>query len=147
MGPFFAQIGRPTGGGESTGWDAQRGCRRKLRKTLDRFLGYPVQVVELTEHYPKRKQDCTVTCWIVTTDVEQPLEEVREAAHQHWQIENGIFKGISHLAGTRTFNWMLRAHTLLFAALRMGIKDTWLNVFSRIDEVLGRLPCAFAAIA
>ena len=43
------------GGEESTGWDAQRGCRWKLRKTLDRFLGYPVQVVDLTEHYPKRK--------------------------------------------------------------------------------------------
>jgi hypothetical protein len=40
--------------------------------------------------------------------------------------------------------WMLRAHTLLFAALRLGIKDTWLNVFSRLEEVLGRLPCAFA---
>ncbi len=156
---------------ESTGWDAQRGCRWKLRKTLDRFLGYPVQVVELTEHYPKRKRDRTVTCWIVTTDVELPLEEVREAAHQRWQIENGIFKRISHLAGTKTFYFkdhrqffnllrlffaamavldcimcMLRAHTLLFAALRVGIKATWRNVFSRIGEVLYELPCAFGSI-
>jgi hypothetical protein len=31
----------------------------------------------------------------------------------------------------------VRAHTPLFAALRVGIKDTWPNVFSRIDELLG----------
>ena len=156
---------------ELSGWDSQRGCRWKLRKTIDRFANYPVQVVQLTETYPKRKRNNTVISWIVTTDLDLPLEEVREAAHQRWQIENGIFKRISHLAGTKTFYfkdhrqffnllqlffaamavldcimWMLRAHARLFAALRFGIKDTWLNVFSCIDEVLGRLPCAFAAL-
>ena len=156
---------------ELSGWDSERGCRWKLRKTVDRFASYPVQVVALTETYPKRKRNRTVTSWIVTTDLQLPLEEVREAAHQRWQIENGIFKRISHLAGTKTFYfkdhrqffnllrlffaamavldcimWMLRAHSRLFAALRFGIKDTWLNVFSRIEEVLGWLPCAFAAL-
>jgi len=156
---------------ELRGWDTQRGCRWRVRKTLDHYAGYPLQVVELTETYPKRKRDRTVISWIVTTDLELPLEEVREAAHQRWRIENGIFKRISHLAGTETFYfkdhrqffnllrlffaamavldcimWMLRAHTLLFAALRLGIKDTWLNVFSRLQEVLGSLPCAFAAL-
>ena len=156
---------------EAGGWDAERGCRWKLRKTLDRFAGYPVQVVELIETYPKRKRNRTVISWIVTTDLQLPLEEVREAAHQRWQIENGVFKRISHLAGTKTFYfrdsrqffnllrlffaamavldcimWMLRAHRLLFAALRVGIKDTWRNVLSRIVEVLGQLPCAFVAL-
>ncbi len=156
---------------EQTGWDAERGCRWKLRKTLDRFADYPVQVVQLTETYPKRKRDRTVISWIVTTDLDLPLEEVREAAHQRWQIENGIFKRISHLAGTKKFYfkdhrqffnllrlffasmavldcilWMLRAHRRLFAALRLGIKDTWRNVFSRIVEVLDELPCAFDAL-
>jgi hypothetical protein len=154
---------------ELCGWDKDRGCRWKACKTLDHYTGYPVQVVQLTETYPKRKRDRTIVSWIVTTDLQLPLEEVREAAHQRWQVENGIFKRISHLAGTKTFYfkdhrqffnllrlffaamavldcimWMLRDHTLLFAALRVGIKDTWLNVFSRIEEVLGRLPCAFA---
>jgi hypothetical protein len=156
---------------ELSGWDRERGCRWKLRKTLDTFGGYSVQVVQLTETYPKRRRNRTVVSWIVTTDLQLPLEEVREAAHQRWQIENGVFKRISHLAGTKTFYfkdhrqffnllrlffaamavldcimWLLRAHTLLFAALRFGIKDTWLNVFSRIEEVLGWLPCAFAAL-
>jgi hypothetical protein len=156
---------------EASGWDAERGCRWKLRKTLDRFADYPVQVVELIETYPKRKRDRTVISWIVTTDLQLPLEEVREAAHQRWQIENGVFKRISHLAGTKTFYfkdhrqffnllrlffaamavldyimWLLRAHRLVFAALRRGIKDTWRNVFSRLLEVLGELPCAFETL-
>jgi hypothetical protein len=156
---------------ELTGWDTERGCRWKLRKTLDSFAAYPVQVVQLTETYPKRKRNRTVISWIVTTHLELPLEEVREAAHQRWQIENGVFKRISHLAGTKTFYfkdhwqffnllrlffaavavldcilWMLRGHRLLFAALRLGIKDTWRNVFSRIGEVLGELPYAFGAL-
>lgn len=153
---------------EASGWDAERQCRWKLRKTLDSFGGYPVQVVELIETYPKRKRNHTVISWIVTTDLQLPLEEVREAAHQRWQIENGVFKRISHLAGTKTFYfkdprrffnllrlffaamsvldyimWLLRAHRLLFARLRRGIKDTWRNVFSRLLEALGELPFAF----
>ncbi len=55
---------------EQTGWDAERECRWTLRKTLDRFLGYPVQVVEFIETYPKRKRDRTVISWIVTTDLQ-----------------------------------------------------------------------------
>jgi hypothetical protein len=156
---------------ELSGWDAERGCRWKLRQTLDRFAEYPVQVVQLTETYPKRKRNPTVISWIVTTDLDLPLEEVREAAHQRWQIENGIFKRISHLAGTKTFYfrdhrqffnllrlffaamavldyilWMLRTHSRLFAALRLGIKDTWRNIFSCIVEALQLLPCAFAVL-
>ena len=156
---------------ELSGWDAQRGCRWKLRKTLDCFAGYPVQVVQLTEFYPKRRRERTVTCWIVITDMELPLEEVGEAAHQRWQIENGVFKRISHLAGTKTlyfkdhrqfFNLlrlffaavavldcimaMLRTHRLLFAALRVGINATWGNVFSRILEMLCQLPAAFVLL-
>lgn len=41
---------------EQTGWDAVRQCRWRVRQTLDTFCGYPVQVVELKEFYPKRKR-------------------------------------------------------------------------------------------
>jgi hypothetical protein len=88
---------------EQTGWDHERQCRGKVRKTLDAFAGYPVQVVELKEYCPKRKRERNTRCWIVTTDLELALEEVREAAHQRWQIENNVFKHISHLAGTKRF--------------------------------------------
>jgi IS4 transposase len=130
-----------------------------------------VQVVELKEYYPKRKGQRNLSCWIVTTDLELPLEEIREAAHQRWQIENNVFKRISHLSGTKRFYFkdprqffnllhiffaalavldciiaLLRAHQRVFAALRAGIKDTWRNLFSRIREVLYELPCALAAM-
>jgi IS4 transposase len=156
---------------EKSGWDNERQCQWKVRKTVDRFAGYPVQVVELSEHYPKRKQRKRERCWIVTTDLELPLEEVREAAHQRWQIENRVFKRISHLSGTKRFYFkdhrqffnllhlffaavavldcimaLLRSHPRLLAALRDGIKGTWRNVFSRIREVLYGLPCAFARL-
>jgi hypothetical protein len=156
---------------ELTGWDDQRGCRWRLRKTLDRFADYPVQVVELREFYPKRRRDRAVTSWIVTTDVDLPLEEVREAAHQRWQIENNVFKRLSHLTGTKRFYFkdprqffnllrlfcaavavldsiieMLEGHPRLFAALRQGIKPTWRNVFSQVAEVLYGLAGAFVLL-
>lgn len=156
---------------EATGWDEQRGCRWRMRKTLDDFGGYPVQVAELTEHYPKRTRDTTVTCWIVSTELDLSLEELREAAHQRWQIENGIFKRISHLAGTKRFYFKdprqffnllrlfyaamavldsimvgLREHPRLFAALKLGMKATWRNVLSRLVEVLYALPAAFSTL-
>ncbi len=153
---------------QQTGWDPTRQCRWKVRKTIDAFAAYPVQVVELKEYYPKRKRQRNLSCWIVSTDLQLPLKELREAAHQRWQIENNVFKRISHLSGTKRFYFkdprqffnllhiffaavavldciiaLLRAHQRLFAALRAGIKDTWRNVFSRIREVLYELPCAF----
>jgi hypothetical protein len=156
---------------EQKGWDRERQCRWKVRKTLDAFAGYPVQVVQLKEYYPKRKRQRNLSCWVVTTDLELPLEELREAAHQRWQIENNVFKRISHLSGTKRFYFkdprqffnllhfffaavavldcilaLLRAHRWLFEAVRAGIKDTWRNLFSRIREVLYELPGAFAGM-
>ncbi len=157
---------------EASGWDCERQCQWKVRKTVDAFAGYPVQVVELEEFYPKRNRERHCHAWIVTTDLELPLEEVREAAHQRWQIENRVFKRISHLSGTKRFYFkdhrqffnllnlffaavagldciiaLLKAHKRLLAALRAGIKATWRNVFSRIREVLYELPCAFGRVA
>lgn len=156
---------------QQSGWDPQRQCRWKVRKTTDRYAGYPVQVIQLTEYYPKRKRERNTCCWIVTTDLELALEEVREAAHQRWQIENNLFKRLSHLAGTKGFYFKdprqffnllhfffaalalldcilvrLRDHPRLFETLRGGIKDTWRNLFSRIQEVLYELPGAFVGM-
>jgi len=153
---------------EARGWDRSRQCRWTVRKTVDRFGGYPVQVIHLKEYYPKRKRQRTESCWIVTTDLSLSLEEIREAAHQRWQIENNVFKRVSHLSGTKRFYFrderqffnllrlffaattvlgyimaLLQQHQRLFAALRAGIKGTWRNVFSRIREALYQLPCAF----
>jgi hypothetical protein len=153
---------------EYSGFDHERQCRWRLLMTVDSFYGYPVQVAELREFYPKRKKDRNVSSWIVTTDMSLSGEELREAAHQRWQIENNVFKRISHLSATKRFYFkdhrqffnllhlflaavavldcilaLLRPHKRLFDALRDGIKPTWRNLFSRIQEALYELPCAF----
>jgi hypothetical protein len=153
---------------EARGRDRARQCRWKARQTVDSFGGYAVQVVELTEYYPKRTGRTHEHCWIVSTELTLTLEEIREAAHQRWQIENNVFKRISHLSGTKRFYFkdhrqffnllrlflaaiavldyilvLLRAHPRLYAAVRLGIKGTWRNVFSRLWELLSELPCAF----
>jgi len=162
---LFANFGADE---EASGWDRERRCRWKARKTLDSFEGIPVQVVELSEYYPKRTRAKREHCWIVSTELRLTLEEIREAAHQRWQIENNVFKRVSHLSGTKRFYFrdhrqffnllrlfltavavldyilvLLRDQKRLYAALRDGIKGTWRNVFSRIREALAELPCAF----
>jgi hypothetical protein len=162
---LFSHFG---GDEEAEDRDRARECRWKARKTLDTFGGYPVQVVEVSEHYPKRSRRTREHFWIVSTELSLSLPEIREAAHQRWQIENNVFKRVSHLSGTKRFYFkderqfynLLRLffaavalldyimlltsrHQRLFAALRDGIKGTWRNVFSRIREVLYTLPCAF----
>jgi hypothetical protein len=153
---------------EHSGLDQERQCRWRLLMTVDSFCGYPVQVAELRELYLKRKKNRNISSWIVTTDMSLNAEELREAAHQRWQIENNVFKRISHLSGTKRFYFkdhrqffnllhlflaavavldcilaLLRPHKRLFNALRDGIKPTWRNLFSRIQEALWELPCAF----
>jgi hypothetical protein len=156
---------------EQSEFDGERMCRWTVRKTNDSFAGYAVQVVELVEFYPKRKRERTTRCWIVTTDVDLTLEEIREAAHQRWEIENNVFKRISHLSGTKRFYFrdpkrlftllhiffaavavldyilaLLEDHPRVFAAVRRGIKPTWRNVFSQIQEVLYGLPRALVGV-
>jgi hypothetical protein len=153
---------------EAEGRDPARQCRWKARKTQDTFGGFRVQVVQVTEYYPKRKSRRKEQFWIVSTELSLSIEEIREAAHLRWQIENNVFKRISHLSGTKRFYFkderqffnllrlffaaiaildsiilLLLGHQRLFGALRAGIKGTWRNVFSRIRELLYSLPCAF----
>jgi len=157
---------------EQSGFDTERLCRWWVRKTEEKFHSeYPVQVVELVERYVKRKQNRNTRCWIVSTDLELSLEEIREAAHQRWQVENNVFKRISHLSGTKRFYFrdpkrfftllhilyagmamldyimaLLKDHPLVFAALRGGIKPTWRNVCSQIQEVLYGLSAALVRV-
>jgi len=156
---------------EERGFDSERLCRWRVRKTTEEFAGHAVQVAELVEFFPKRKREQTTRCWIVTTDEDLSLEEIREAAHQRWQVENNVFKRISHLSGTKRFYFrdpkrfftllhllyagaavldyvlaLLKDHPRVFAALRRGIKPTWRNVCSQIQEVLYGLPRALVRV-
>ena len=146
---------------EQEGFDSSRWCHWSMQQTIGQFAGQTVQVVHLHEYYPKRTVNKTLDCWIVTTDLSLTLPEIREAAHLRWQIENNLFKRLNHLSGTKRFYFkdqrrfinllcLLAAAVALLDALiyslarkpqldkvlRDGIKPTWLNLFSRMQELL-----------
>lgn len=144
---------------EAKGFDLQRMCSWNIQQTTTSFAGFPVQVVHLQEFYPKRKTDQHVECWIITTQLSLSLEEIRQAAHLRWQIENNVFKRLNHLVGTKRFRVkdpraffnllhllcaavavlnalidILSRHARIFKALLAGAKFTWRNLFARLAE-------------
>ena len=147
---------------EEHGFDSRRICSWKIEITSGEFAGYPIQIAHLIEDYPLEKGDKShIECWIVTTDLSLSSFEIREAAHLRWHIENNVFKRLSHLVGTKTFYFrdptpfftLLRLlclalavygiliHSLtqnirFFNKIRKGIKPTWKNIFSQLDELL-----------
>lgn len=145
-----------------TGFDTQRMCSWKIEITSGEFAGYPINIAHLIEDYPLEKEDKNhIECWIVTTDLSLSSSEIREAAHLRWHIENNVFKRLSHLVGTKTFYfrdpkpffnllrllclalavydillYSLKASPHFFKKIRNGIKPTWKNIFSQLDELL-----------
>ena len=145
----------------SSDFDDKRWCSWTVERTSGEFADFPVQVVRLTEHYPKRSRDRNVVTWIVTTNLELSCSEIREAAHLRWQIENNVFKRMSHLCGTKRF-WfkdprayftmvrlfaaavaafdafisMVRTNPSSYNRIMKGAKFTWKNFFSQLEEQL-----------
>jgi hypothetical protein len=103
---FLFDSGRLAGDAvvRQTGYDDRRLCRWTIEKTSSTFAGYPVLVVHLEEEYAKDRKNPHRQSWIVTSDLCLSLDEIREAAHVRWSIENDVFKKLSHLAGTKRFH-------------------------------------------
>ena len=146
---------------ETKGFDSKRWCSWWIEITSGDFAGYPVRIAHLTEYYPKRKKLQHSECWITTTDLSLFPEEIREAAHLRWHIENNVFKRLSHLTGTKRFYFkdskpffnmlklfcaaialfdilfnILQQDKEYFKSILDGIKLTWKNIFSQIEETL-----------
>lgn len=142
------------------GFDSLRFCHWNIEVTKDEYAGYPVKIAHLIEDFPKRKDNAHIEAWIITTDLELSSEEIREAAHARWHIENDIFKKLSHHNGTKKFklkrqkpffNYLQLLGTALaitnilihiltqdeeaFKSLLNGIKPTEKNILSQIDEL------------
>ena len=150
-------------------FDFDRWCSWTLTRTSGEFAGFPVQVARLKEHFPKRSHNRDVLTWIVTTDRSLSCREIREAAHLRWQIENNVFKRMSHLCGTKRF-WfkhqrpyftmvrlfaaavaafdafisMVRADPTMYNHIMHGAKFTWKTFFSQVEDQLP--PLTFARI-
>jgi len=151
----------------TSGFDTNRWCSWTVEKTSGEFAGFPVQVVRLQEHYPKRSHNHDIVTWIVTTDLCLSCGEIREAAHLRWQIENNVFKRMSHLCGSKRF-WfkdqqpyftmvrlfaasvaafdafisILRTDPSRYNRIMKGAKFTWKNFFSQLEELLPPLSIA-----
>jgi hypothetical protein len=146
---------------EKSGFDSNRMCTWSMEIASGVYAGHPLQIAHLVEDYPKRKTNPHAECWIVTTDQGLQPEEIREAAHLRWHIENNLFKRLSHHTGTKRFYfkdpkaffsmlrlfcaaialldillYILRRNALLFKSLLQGIKQTWRNMFSRLEQAL-----------
>ena len=146
----------------ANGFDSARMCQWTIEITSGDFAGYPINIAHLIEDYPLQKEDKShVESWIVTTDLSLTPNEIREIAHLRWHIENDVFKRLSHLAGTKTFYfrdpkpffnlirllclalavydiliYSLRSSPNFFNKIRDGIKPTWKNIFSQLDDWL-----------
>ena len=144
---------------EKHGFDPIRVCSWRIETTSGEFAGYPIQIAHLLEDYPKRKKNQHEECWIVTTDLTLLPEEIREAAHLRWHIENNAFKRLSHHTATKRFYFknpkpfftilrlfctaiallgillqILKRNEKDFKRILNGIKETWKNVFSQLGE-------------
>jgi hypothetical protein len=145
------------------GFDSKRLCKWEMKITSGDFAGYPIQIAHLIEDYPLEKNEDKrhIECWIVTTDFSLKPNEIREIAHRRWHIENNVFKRLSHLVGTKTFYFRdpepffnlirilclalavcdilifsLQSSPHFFKKILNGIKPTWKNIFSQLDELL-----------
>jgi len=146
----------------SEGFDEERMCKWTMESTSGIFAGYPVTVSHLVEFYPKNQESRQhAESWITSTDLSLNHDEIREAAHFRWQIENNVFKRLAHNTGTKKFYCknpkafynMLRIFCAAMAVfdafikifsrnektlklLLDGIKPTWKNIFSQVEEYL-----------
>ncbi len=144
---------------QQQGFDSERCCHWFIEITSGQFADYPLQVAHLVEDYPKRTREQHVECWIVTTDLSLLPQEIREAAHLRWHIENDVFKRLSKQSGTKRFHFkdpkrfyallhlfcaavalfdmliaILQRERQQFKRLMDGIKLTWNNIFSQLAE-------------
>lgn len=93
-------------GDEQAEWhfDLNRLWRWRLEETSGTFADIPVRVARLVEYNIKDQAPSQVS-WIVTTDFSLSPEELREAAHVRWSIENNVFKKLSGLVATKRFHF------------------------------------------
>ena len=147
---------------ETKGFDSKRWCSYWIEITSGDFAGYPVRIAHLTEYYPKRKKLQHVECLNhYNRLLSSALRKSEKQLIFSLNIENNVFKRLSHLTGTKRFYFkdskpffnmlklfcaaialfdilfnILQQDKEFFKSILDGIKLTWKNIFSQIEETL-----------
>ena len=147
---------------ETKGFDSKRWCSYWIEITSGDFAGYPVRIAHLTEYYPKRKKLQHVECFNhYNRLLSSALRKSEKQLIFSLNIENNVFKRLSHLTGTKRFYFkdskpffnmlklfcaaialfdilfnILQQDKEFFKSILDGIKLTWKNIFSQIEETL-----------
>lgn len=104
-GLFFGNPSEFRRGLESAqGFDEQRGCGYKVTAAGDfEWQGVTVKVAHVWERYlkPKKGHPKETEFWVITTDGSLSAEDMREAAHLRWHIENKTFRLLNHLVESK----------------------------------------------
>ena len=78
---------------ESKGFDESRMCSYRIYSDEGEYKGFSLKIIRVDEHYNKRaKGKRDVSFYAVCSDLDMEADEIREAAHWRWQIENNVFK-------------------------------------------------------
>ena len=83
-----------------------------------------------------------MSTWIVPTLLSLKGAELREAAHLRWQIENNVFKRLSHLCATKRF-WFKHPipffNLLRLVAAAVASWDAFLTIVRQSSDLFKRM--------
>lgn len=143
----------------NSAFDCKRQCQYTIYATEDTFADIPIRIIKVREEYVKRHKNKDTEFYVVATDMTMSAEEIREAGHLRWEIENNVFKRLNHHCGTKTqrvkdsrafVNWLylvclgialfdfllciLKKHKAVWDEILDGRKATWHNIQSALIE-------------
>ena len=86
---------------ESKGFDASRMCSYRIYSDEGEYKGFPLKIIRVDEHYSKRAEGRRDgSFYAVCSDLDMEADEIREAVHWQWQIENNVFKRFNEHCGS-----------------------------------------------
>ena len=77
----------------SKGFDESRMCSYRIYSDEGEYRGFPLKIIRVDEYYCKQAEDRRDgSFFAVCSNLDMEADEIREAAHWRWQIENNVFK-------------------------------------------------------
>jgi hypothetical protein len=117
------------------GVDVERGVEYEIVAAGGFYWGdlpYPLKVAWVRERFlkPKPGHPTETEFWVITTDETMSAEDLRDVAHARWWVENGVFRRLSELVGSKR---RLTAN----AHVREALMGLWFLGLNLLNAVLG----------